>query len=182
MDNAETTIDITLLGAILFSSGGTVDYERLESFFQTNRATLADAVTKLTVPLAAAGLLVIEVAGGWRIVTSSHLIDELKRFYTEIRETGLTKAALETLSVIAYKQPCTRVDVEAIRGVASDGVIRGLLDKRLIKVKDRTDGPGRPFRYVTTDRFLEIFGLKSLNDLPRVDGLDKLVPLRNDDN
>lgn len=182
MDNEESTIDIALLGAILFSSGGTVDYNKLESFFQVNRDALANAVADLTDTLSTAGITVIEVAGGWRIVTSSHLIDELKRFYTEIKETGLTKAALETLSVIAYKQPCTRVDVEEIRGVASDGVVRGLLDKRLIKVKDRTDGPGRPFRYVTTDKFLEIFGLKSLDDLPRIDGLEKLVPKSYVDN
>lgn len=178
VDNKEIVsakeIDKSLLGAILFSAGGTVEYDRLEAFFGSDSDTLAQAVGELKDILSSAGLTVIEVAGGYRLVTASEHIDELRRFYTEIKETGLTKAALETLSVIAYKQPCTRVDIEEIRGVASDSVVRGLLDKRLIKVKDRTDGPGRPFRYVTTDKFLELFGLKSIKDLPRVEGVEQI--------
>ena len=163
-----------LLCAILFSAGGTVESDRLASFLGAGETALRSIVEAARGALYACGLTLIEVAGGWRMVTHPEHFDGLKRYFTDIRETGLTKAALETLSIVAYRQPCTRTDVEDIRGVASEGVIRGLLEKRLLKVKDRTDAPGRPFRYVTTDRFLELFGLNSLKDLPRVEGIESL--------
>jgi segregation and condensation protein B len=173
---AETDIvsRASLLCAILFSAGGTVETDRLAAFFGVDAPKLKSIVDTACDALAKCGLTLIEVAGGWRMVTRPSHFDELKRYFTDVKETGLSKAALETLSIIAYRQPCARTDVEDIRGVASEGVIRGLLEKRLIKVKDRTDGPGRPFRYVTTDRFLELFGLNSLRDLPRVEGVESL--------
>lgn len=164
--------EIALFCAILFSAGGTVEYQRLEEHFGWSDDEFEFRLCDARSVLSAAGLTIIEVAGGFKMVTLPEAYEPLKAFFSKVKETGLSKAALETLSVIAYKQPCTRSDVEEIRGVNSDGVIRGLLDKRLIKVKERTDTPGRPFTYVTTSAFLELFGLKSLKDLPRVEGLE----------
>ncbi len=164
--------EIALFCAILFSAGGTVEYKRLEEHFGWSDDEFETRLEEARRLLSAAGLTIIEVAGGFKMVTLPEAYEPLKEFFSKVKETGLSKAAVETLSVIAYKQPCTRGDVEEIRGVNSDGVIRGLLDKRLIKVKERTDTPGRPFTYVTTSAFLELFGLKSLRDLPRVEGLE----------
>lgn len=173
VEKSESAPDETsLFCAILFSAGGTIEYERLEEHFGWSDDEFEARLAEARGLLAAAGLTIIEVAGGFKMVTLPEAYEPLKAFFSKVKETGLSKAALETLSVIAYKQPCTRSDVEEIRGVNSDGVIRGLLEKRLIKVKERTDTPGRPFTYVTTAAFLELFGMKSLKDLPRVEGLD----------
>ena len=166
--------ETALLCAILFSAGGTVEYEKLEAHFGWSDDEFEARLRAAREMLAPVGLNVIEVAGGFKMVTAPELYEPLKAFFSKIKETGLSKAALETLSVIAYRQPCTRTDVEEIRGVNCDGVVRGLLEKRLIKVKERTDTPGRPFTYVTTNAFLELFGMKSLKDLPRVEGLEDL--------
>ncbi|MEP0814851.1 MAG: SMC-Scp complex subunit ScpB [bacterium] len=158
-----------LLSAVLFSAGATVELSRLRDFFGFSDAQLSAALDESKECLKSSGLTIIEVAGGVKMVTVPEAYETIEAFFQRTKQTGLSKAALETVSVIAYKQPCTRTDVEEIRGVNCEGVIKGLLEKRLIKVKERTEGPGRPFSYVTTDRFLEIFGLKSLKDLPKVE-------------
>ncbi|MCD6119301.1 SMC-Scp complex subunit ScpB [bacterium] len=167
----ESSSRTPLLCAILFSAGGTVEFGQIEEFFGWSDDEFEREFSRARDALSDVGLTIIEVAGGWRMVTSPAFFDDLKRFFTKIKEAGLSKAALEVLSVIAYRQPCTRASVEEIRGVNSEGVIRGLLERRLIKVKERSDAPGRPFTYVTTDRFLEVFGMRSIADLPRVEGL-----------
>ncbi len=92
--------------------------------------------------------------------------ETLKKFYQSRIKKRLTQAALETLSVIAYRQPVTRADVEFIRGVNIDGALKSLLEKNLVKIAGRKDVPGRPMLYGTTPQFLEHFGLNSLADLP----------------
>ncbi len=112
------------------------------------------------------GFRLIEMAGGYQLVTDARLAPYLKRFYQEREKKKLSQASLETLSVIAYRQPATRADIEAIRGVNVDGAIRTLLEKGLVRIVGRKEVPGRPMLYGTTKVFLDHFGLKSVKDLP----------------
>ena len=112
-----------------------------------------------------------EIGGGFQMLTQSQYHDVIERL-TKVRgESKLSQAALETLAIIAYRQPILRADVEAIRGVASGEVLRGLLEKGLVKIVGRAEVIGRPMLYGTTRKFLEVFGLGALEDLPRVEEL-----------
>ena len=108
-----------------------------------------------------------QVAGGYQMLTMPEFGDVLKSLHQKEIDAKLTKAALETLAIIAYKQPILRADVEAIRGVACGETIRSLMEKHLVKIAGRAEEPGRPILYGTTKRFLELFGLNSLKDLPQ---------------
>ncbi len=111
---------------------------------------------------------IYEVAGGFQMVTEPAFAGYLKRFYKAKSKDKLTKPALETLAIIAYRQPITRADIEDIRGVNVDGVVKTLADRLLIKITGRKDAPGRPILYGTTKEFLERFGLSSLSELPKL--------------
>lgn len=108
-----------------------------------------------------------QVAGGYQMLTSPEFGDLLKKMHQKEIDAKLTKAALETLAIVAYKQPILRADVESIRGVACGETIRSLMEKHLVKIAGRAEEPGRPILYGTTKRFLEVFGLNSLKDLPQ---------------
>lgn len=120
------------------------------------------------------GMRIMEVAGGFRMFTSSGLAPFLKKFYKQRRAERLSKPALETLAIIAYKQPLTRIEIESLRNVNVDGVIKSLEEKGLIRITGRKNAPGRPLVYGTTRQFLEYFGLKSLEDLPKMEDFHKL--------
>jgi segregation and condensation protein B len=107
-----------------------------------------------------------QVAGGYQMLTMPEFGDLLKTMHQKEIDAKLTKAAIETLAIIAYKQPILRADIESIRGVACGETIRSLMEKHLVKIAGRAEEPGRPILYGTTKRFLEVFGLNSLKDLP----------------
>jgi segregation and condensation protein B len=113
-----------------------------------------------------AGLVLRNVAGGWRLFTHPDAAAIVERFVLSSRQARLTKAALETLAIVAYKQPVTRHQVSAVRGVNSDGVLRALVDRGLLEEAGREETPGRPLLYATTPQFLERLGLPSLAALP----------------
>lgn len=113
-----------------------------------------------------AGIVLRNVAGGWRLTTSPDAAPVVERFVLASRHVRLTKAALETLAIVAYKQPVTRHQIASIRGVNSDGVLRALIERGLVAEVGREEGPGRPMLYGTTPEFLERLGLSSLADLP----------------
>ena len=113
------------------------------------------------------------VAGGWQLLTRPELGDVLEAATERRQSNRLSPAAIETLSIIAYRQPIMRAEIEAIRGVASGEVLRGLLERRLIRIAGRAEELGRPMLYGTTSEFLHVFGLAGLNDLPRVEGLKR---------
>jgi segregation and condensation protein B len=117
------------------------------------------------------GLQIVEVAGGFQIVTRPELHEWLRRLFTERRTTKLSVQALETLAVVAYKQPITAPEITEIRGVNATGVLATLLERRLVKIAGRKPVVGRPFLYATTREFLIRFGLRDLSDLPKVDDL-----------
>ncbi len=111
------------------------------------------------------------IAGGYRVMTREELAPLVSRLHAERQQQKLSQAALETLSIIAYRQPVMRAEIEVIRGVACGEVLRGLMDRRLVKIVGRAEELGRPMLYGTTKEFLTIFGLANLNDLPEVQGL-----------
>jgi segregation and condensation protein B len=117
------------------------------------------------------GLHLAEVAGGYQITTRPELHDWVRRLFNERTSQKLSVASLETLSVIAYKQPITQAEIGEIRGVNASGVLSTLLERHLIKIVGRKNVIGRPFLYGTTREFLIRFGLKDLNDLPKIEDM-----------
>jgi segregation and condensation protein B len=115
---------------------------------------------------AGSGLSLRRVAGGWRLYTHPDVAPVVERFVRSSRHARLTRAALETMAIVAYKQPVTRHQVEAIRGVNSEGVLKALTERGLLAEVGRDEGPGRPVLYGTTPEFLERLGLDSVGDLP----------------
>ncbi|TRZ95814.1 SMC-Scp complex subunit ScpB [bacterium] len=113
------------------------------------------------------GIRIVEIAGGFQMITPPILAPFLKKLYKEKRQDKLSRPALETLAIIAYKQPVTKSEIESLRNVNVDGVISSLLDKELIRIAGRKKIPGRPYVFGTTREFLECFGLKSLDELPK---------------
>ncbi|MEZ4434506.1 MAG: SMC-Scp complex subunit ScpB [bacterium] len=119
------------------------------------------------------GIELVEAAGGWRLRTAADLGAMVRRLWPD-RRVRLSKASLEALAVVAYRQPCTRLDVEEVRGVDCGGVLRSLLDRKLIRMVGRKDEPGRPMLYGTTGEFLELFSLPDLRALPTLRDLESL--------
>jgi len=117
------------------------------------------------------GLQMVEVAGGYQIVTRPDLHEWVRRLFHERSTQKLTVQGLETLAVIAYKQPITALEITEIRGVNTSGVLSTLLERHLIKIVGRKNVVGRPFLYATTKEFLIRFGLKDLNDLPKIEDM-----------
>ena len=115
------------------------------------------------------GMVIVEIAGGYQMLSNQQCASYIRSFYKSTHKEKLSRPALETLAIIAYKQPVSRGDVESIRDVNSDGVVAHLLNKGLIKIAGHKEVPGRPFLYGTTKEFLEYFGLKSIDDLPKLE-------------
>ena len=111
------------------------------------------------------------IAGGYRVMTREELAPLVSRLHAERQQQKLSQAALETLSILAYRQPVMRAEIEVIRGVAAGDVLRGLMERRLVKIVGRAEELGRPMLYGTTKEFLSVFGLANLKDLPEVQGL-----------
>jgi segregation and condensation protein B len=118
------------------------------------------------------GMRIAEIAGGFQMITAPDFAPFLKKLFKDRNTERLSKPALETLAIIAYKQPLTKLEIELLRNVNVDGVINSLLEKNLIRVTGRKKAPGRPFVFGTTQQFLEHFGLKSLEDLPKIEELN----------
>ncbi len=120
------------------------------------------------------GVMVQEVAGGFRLTTRPEAHSWIQRLQ-QVKPTRLSRAALETLAIIAYRQPITKAEVEQIRGVAIDGVLRTLLERELVRMLGRKADAGRPILYGTSQQFLEYFGFRTLGDLPSLREIDELV-------
>jgi segregation and condensation protein B len=114
------------------------------------------------------GILIVEIADGYQMVTNPDFGAWVKKFKNINQSGKLSPPTLEALAIIAYKQPITKLEIDQLRGVNSDGAVKSLLDKRLIKIVGKKETPGRPFLYGTTKEFLQYFGLKNLSDLPPI--------------
>ena len=115
-------------------------------------------------------LEIVEAGGGYRMLTRPEVAPWLVRLARSRTRARLSRPALETLAIVAYRQPASRPDIDAIRGVNSEGVLDNLMEKRMVRIAGRKEAPGRPFLYETTREFLVAFGLRDLGDLPQVEG------------
>lgn len=164
---------ISLVEALLFASDAPVEAERIREVLDLGSAAEARALaTALGERYAERGsaLQVVEVGGGYRMVTRPEVAPWLVRLARSRSRARLSRPALETLAIVAYRQPASRPEIDAVRGVNSEGVLENLMDKRMIRIAGRKDAPGRPFLYETTREFLVAFGLRDLSDLPAVEG------------
>ncbi len=166
-----------IIESLLFVTDGALSIKRLKSVLGDDITVqeIKEAVRGLMVDYEAdkRGFMLHEVAGGYQFRTRP----EYKEWIVKLKQLSparLSRAALETLAVIAYKQPVLRTDVEHLRGVDSSGIFRTLLEKDLIRMLGRKDLPGRPILYGTTRRFLEVFGLRELGCLPSLDEMEQL--------
>ena len=168
MSEPAQAFDTRTLEALLFVSDEPLTPAVLSQALAVDRRTVESMCDRLQAELEdrSSGLVLRNVAGGWRLFTHPDTQPEVERFVLSSRQARLTKAALETLAIVAYKQPATRHQVSAIRGVNSDGVLHALVDRGLIEEAGRDEGPGRPLLYATTPQFLERLGLPSLAALP----------------
>ncbi|MEO8205219.1 MAG: SMC-Scp complex subunit ScpB [Chthoniobacterales bacterium] len=122
------------------------------------------------------GMTLVDTASGWQLVTNPECGSWVRHLFPEMKPARLSSPALETLAIIAYRQPITRADIEAVRGVAVDGVMQTILDRGLVKIAGRAEVPGRPLLYETTQFFMEHFGLRNLDELPDAHEL-RTIPL-----
>jgi segregation and condensation protein B len=172
------TQPIDVLEALLFASEAPVEAERIQEVLDLPSAGQAhELVRVLTERLDGQGraLQIIEVGGGYRLVTRPEVAPWLVKLARSRTRSRLSRSSLETLAIIAYRQPASRPDIDAVRGVNSEAVLDNLLDRRMVKIAGRKDSPGRPFLYETTRDFLVAFGLRDLADLPKVEG-DLVIP------
>ena len=169
---------VDVLEALLFASDAPIEAERIQEVLELDSPAAArELVEELGRRLDGEGraLQVLEVGGGFRLVTRPEVAPWLVKLQRSKTKSRLSRPALETLAIIAYRQPVSRPDVDAIRGVNSEGVLDNLLDRRMIRIGGRKDSPGRPFLYETTREFLVAFGLRDVSDLPKVEG-ELMVP------
>jgi len=154
---------------LLFAVGGEgLSAKQLGQVLEMDTATVEDLCDDIAADFVRAGrgIQLIEIAGLYQLTTVPACIPYLEKLVAIPSSQRLSQAALETLAIIAYKQPLTRISLEEIRGVKCDRAINTLLGKQLIKEVGRVEGPGRPFLYGTTREFLDYFGLRNVNDLP----------------
>lgn len=172
-NNLNSTIE-----ALLFASEKPLTVEQVKKVLgNLGTDQIREALTELKAEYEqnSRGIRITEIAGGFQMTTSPDLAFFLKKLYKERRLERLSKPALETLAIIAYKQPLTKAEVQTLRNVNVDGVIKTLLDKDLIRISGRKKSPGRPHVFGTTRQFLEYFGLKSLEDLPKMEEFKQIA-------
>jgi segregation and condensation protein B len=167
VDQAQTH-DTRALEALFFVSDEPIAASVLAQALDVDRRTAESLCDRLAADLEArgSGLVLRNIAGGWRLYTHPDTAPIVEQFVLSSRQARLTKAALETLAIVAYKQPVTRHQVSGVRGVNSDGVLRALTDRGLVEEVGRDEAPGRPVLFATTPGFLERLGLPSLASLP----------------
>ena len=169
---------IDVVEALLFASDTPVEADRIAEVLDLESPAVArEIVEGLRARLEAEGraLQVMEVGGGFRLVTRPDVAPWLVKLARSRTRSRLSRPALETLAIIGYRQPVSRPEVDAVRGVNSEAVLDNLLERRMIRIAGRKESPGRPFLYETTREFLVAFGLRDLGDLPKVEG-ELVVP------
>lgn len=165
-----------IIETLLFVADTPLSTDRIRSVIPADVKDIKDVLSRLSAEYEErkGGFALMEIAGGYQIRTRPEYSEWIKKL-VQPNPLRMSKAALETLTIIAYKQPIIRSEIEHIRGVDSGGILRMLLELKLIRVLGRKEIPGRPLIYSTTKRFLEIFGLKDLKDLPTPDEIKGLV-------
>ncbi|HEU18411.1 MAG TPA: SMC-Scp complex subunit ScpB [Deltaproteobacteria bacterium] len=171
MDNGKAVIE-----ALIFVSGSPLTVKRIAHVLEG----MSEREIRETVQLLISeyeerrsGMRIVEVAGGYQLRTHQDVAEWIKKF-TGLKPVSLSRAALETLAVVAYRQPIMKSEIEKVRGVNVSGTLKGLLEKNMIRIVGRKDVPGRPIIYGTTKKFLEVFNLKDLSELPTLRELKEL--------
>lgn len=165
--NSETELSLSAqLEALLFVSGEPVALAQLAAALDVALSVVERGLNELDASLSQRGLKLQRHAGRVQLTTAPQLADLVERFLGLEATSHLSRAALETLAIIAYQQPVTRPQIDSIRGVNSDSMMKSLLHKNLILESGRADGPGRPILYSTTPEFLQHFGLNSILEMP----------------
>jgi len=165
-----------IVAALRAAGQGTEDQTALE-FAKAKEDDVLTALAEIQAELPTSGRAfhLIERVNGWTYVSDPACAQWVRQLYPEAKPTRLTGPQLETLAIIAYRQPVTRADCEAVRGVAVDGVMQVLLDRGLVKIAGRAEVPGRPLLYSTTEYFLQHFGLKTTDELPNASELKRVA-------
>ena len=155
--------------AILFAAGGSVEAARLASALELDPGEMEDILRRMELRYEEEdrGIRLVELENSWQLCTKTEHYEELLRVVKQTRKYILTEVLLETLSIVAYKQPVTKLEIEKIRGVKSDHAVNKLVEYGLIEEVGRLDAPGRPILFGTTEDFLRSFGISSVEELPK---------------
>lgn len=164
-----------IVEALLFVSNEPLAVDKLAAICESDTETVVALLGEIQQDYAEKAVNLIEIAGGWQFLTKSEYFNYIEKLYRP-KTQQISKASLETLAIIAYRQPVTRQDIEQIRGVNTDRIMAKLLEQKLIQEVGRRECPGRPILYGTTDVFLQAFGLKSLESLPSPEQWLEQVP------
>jgi segregation and condensation protein B len=164
-----------LIEAVLLLESDPVELRKLSSITGLSPEDTEAAIANLRTVLEEDrhGLEIVEIGGGYAFAPRKDLWEQLRERYGKSAENRLSKAALETLAIVAYSQPITRAEVESIRGVSADGMIKLLLSRNFIREVGTKDTVGKPVQYGTTREFLKAFRLNTISDLPKLDGLER---------
>lgn len=163
--------EIALIEAIFYLENEPIDENSLAKISGFSKDLVITVLERLQTRYEeeCSGIELIQISGGWILSPKKELWDSLKDKYGKRNDNKLSRAAMETLSIIAYSQPITRAEIEAIRGVSADNMIRLLVERNLIKEVGKKDIPGKPVQFGTTKDFLKVFRLNSIADLPKLD-------------
>jgi segregation and condensation protein B len=171
----ELSKESALIEAVLLLENDPVELKKIASITGLSPEAAEEAIAQLRSALESDGhgLEIVEIGGGFSFAPRKDLWEQLRERYGKSAENRLSKAALETLAIIAYSQPITRAEVESIRGVSADGMMKLLLSRDFIREVGKKDVPGKPVQYGTTREFLKAFRLSTISDLPKLDGLER---------
>lgn len=164
-----------IVEGILFLSPGIVKIKDIIEHLRVDEGIIREAVEVLKKRHVEDGLEILETAGGYELTTRAEYSEHLKAFFGGMDRMKLSKAALETLAIVAYKQPVSRAEIERVRGVNSQGVTKSLLDRGLLKITGKGDGVGKPYLLATTEEFLRYMGLNSLDDMPPLESINQNI-------
>jgi segregation and condensation protein B len=177
-------LNATIEGLLFVAGDEGLSLDQLDELLPENPATISHALTRLKQDLQAdhqRGLVLLQFGEHFKLATKKELAPVIKQYFSAPLSTNLGQATLETLAIIAYQQPVTRVDIDEIRGVQSSGAIQKLVLRQLVEAKGRKEAPGRPILYGTSDFFLDYFELKDLTQLPPLPEPEELAaPETND--
>lgn len=167
---SETNRNKAIIEALLFASGEPLTLGVIAKAISLSEQNIREIIRELTADYRDrnSGIVIAEIADGYEMATDPELAAWIRRMKNVHVSNKLSQPSIETLSIIAYKQPITKVEIDQLRGVNSDAAVKSLLDKRLIKIIGKKESPGRPFLYSTTNEFLQYFGLKNLTELPAI--------------
>jgi segregation and condensation protein B len=171
----ELNKEAALIEAVLLLESDPVELRKLSTITGLSPEDTEAAIAHLRSALEEDrhGLEIVEIGGGYAFAPRKDLWEQLRERYGKSAENRLSKAALETLAIVAYSQPITRAEVESIRGVSADGMIKLLLSRNFIREVGKKDTVGKPVQYGTTREFLKAFRLNTISDLPKLDGLER---------